>query len=1007
MPLKLLTLYFFISFNLLIYNILLAQYLSFDALNYRHVGPFRGGRVTAATGIADQPGTFLMGSTGGGVWKTDDYGQHWQNISDGYFQSPSIADIAVYGLDPNIIYVGTGSDGLRSNVISGKGVYKSINGGKSWTFAGLPKSGHIGAIRIQENNPQTVFAAVIGQAFAPSRERGVFRTRNGGLSWENVLFIADSIGCSDVIFHPGRPEVLYAGMWRTERKPWTIISGGGEGSGLYKSRNGGDSWTRLEHGLPTSITGKIDFAVCPTKPQRVWALIEAPAPEGGVYLSDDAGQSWKQVSNKKELLDRPFYYCNIYCHPLNPDVLYVSATQFWQSVDGGMTWKSKPTPHGDNHELWINPRDTNIWIQTNDGGATVTRDGGTTWSSLENQPTAELYQVDIDDNYPYWLYAGQQDNSTIMVPALPPYNSIIGATGYWKEVGGCETGPVVPKPGDPHIVYANCKGRFGVYNHLTGQEQMYIVGAADMYGHNPKDLKYRFQRTAPIYVSPHNPDVVYHCSQYVHRTTNGGRDWEIISPDLTAFEADKQVISGGPITRDITGEEFYSTIYAIGESPVEPGVIWTGSNDGLFYITRDGGAHWQSITPPGLPPGGRVQSVDASSHARGKAIYSVYRYLLGDWKPYVYLTEDYGASWRLLTNGKNGIPPDVPVRVVREDPKKAGLLFAGTEVGIYYSQNNGTVWRPLQQNLPLTPITDLKIKDGDLVLSTMGRGFWILDHIQLLRDIERPLQTSALMKPRDTHRLRYQTNQGPNNPDYLPPGVIIDYFISDTLAGDLTFEIFRGSEKIKTFKSTKGAQPARKVGAAFTIPSAPNYSEGFHRFYWNLSVDLAPASGLRQPLVAPGVYELVMRLDTQVHRQNFHVLIDPRVQQAGVTIHDLQEQEVLSRQIGSLMGDAKSLLAQLEGQYKLLQETNWGKKDKLLADKALGPMQSLIDNLKTLDERYPTPKLIDQIQYLYAMLQQADQKPGRDAYQRLDELQRWYKDAEQKYAQLDLPKVKA
>ena len=993
--------------TILSFNTLGAQYLSFDPLLFRYVGPYRGGRVTAATGIPDQPGTFLMGSSGGGVWKTEDYGQHWHNLSDGYFKSPSIADIAVYGLDPNIIYVGTGSDGLRSNVISGKGVYKSVNGGKSWAFAGLPQSGHIGALRIQENNPQTVFAAVIGQAFGPSRERGVYRTRNGGLSWENVLYLSDSVGCSDVIFQPGRPEVLLAGMWRAERKPWTIISGGGDGCGIYKTRNAGESWTRIEHGLPKTITGKIDFAASPAKPERLWALIEAPEPEGGLYRSDDFGHSWQLVSNKRELLDRPFYYCNIYVHPVNPEVLFVSATQFWQSTDGGKTWKTKPTPHGDNHELWINPRDTNLWIQTNDGGATVTRDGGVTWSSLENQPTAELYQVDVDDNFPYWLYAGQQDNTTIMVPSLPPYNTIVGSSGYWREVGGCETGPVVPKPGDPQVVYANCKGRFGVFNQLTGQEQLYIVGSADMYGHNPRDLKFRFQRTAPIHVSPYNPNVVYHGSQYVHRTSNGGRDWDIISPDLTAFEANKQVISGGPITRDITGEEFYSTIYVIQESPVEPDVIWTGSNDGLFFVTRNGGGHWQNVTPSDLPPGGRVQAIDASHHRPGKALYSVYRYLLGDWKPYVYLTEDYGQHWKLLTNGKNGIPSDVPVRVTREDPHQEGLLFAGTESGLYVSSNQGTVWRSLQQNLPITPVSDIKIKGTDLILSTMGRGFWILDNIQILRDVHRQPSNSLLIRPRNTYRMRYQTDQGPNSPDYLPPGVIIDYYIHDTSAQNLTFDIYRGAEKIKTFQAVKGRQQARKVGAAYSIASHPDYSEGFHRFIWNMTIDLPQETGLRAPLAAPGVYELVMRLDSQVWRQPLHLLLDPRVQQAGTTIHDVQEQEQVAKQIGLLMGQVKKLEREIESQLKIMQETAWGRKDKLLADKALNPLKGLVDELKTADERYPTPKLIDQIRYLYATLQQADQKPGRDAYDRLTELSQWYKRVEEVFTRMELPKVKA
>ena len=427
-------------------------------------------------------------------------------------------------------------------------------------------------LRLILANPDRVFVAAIGQAFSPNEERGVYRTEDGGASWEQVLFHSDSVGSADLEFKPDDSQVIYASLWQARRKPWTIISGGTEG-GIYKSTDGGDTWEKKTNGLPQNLIGKIDFAVSADDPERLYALVEAPVGEGGLYRSDDAGESFTLVSTKKDLLDRPFYYCNVDANPKNADEVFSSATRFFRSTNGGESWKQLSTPHGDNHDLWINPNDTSIWIQSNDGGANVTLNGGETWSTQYNQPTSELYQVDVDDQLVYWLYAGQQDNTTIAVPSLPPFGPQAGATAYIAGVGGCETGPAVPKPGDPNIVYANCKGRFGVYNKSTGQEQQYYVGASNMYGHNPTDLKYRFQRVSPVYVSPHNPDVVYHASQFLHKTTDDGKTWETISPDLTAFTPETQVISGSPITRDVTGEEFYSTIYDIAE------VSGTGRSD--------------------------------------------------------------------------------------------------------------------------------------------------------------------------------------------------------------------------------------------------------------------------------------------------------------------------------------------------------------------------------------------------------------------------------------------
>ncbi|MDH5381705.1 MAG: hypothetical protein OEW75_12675, partial [Cyclobacteriaceae bacterium] len=691
-----------------------------DTFSYRNVGPTRGGRSTTVTGVPDSPSTFYMGSTGGGLWKTTDYGINWKNISDGYFATGSIGAVRVAPSDNSIVYCGTGSDGIRSNVITGTGVYKSNNAGKTWKHLGLENTGHIGAVEVHPYHSEIVFVAAIGNAFKKNEERGLYRTKDGGENWEKVLYISDSVGIVDFEFSPDDPQTVYAAAWQVDRKPWTIFSG--PIGGIYKSVDGGDSWKKLKNGLPEGKIGKIDLAVSAAAPNRLYALIEA-LPGSGLYSSDDKGETFEFISNEKGLLDRPFYYCNVDANPKNADVVFVNSTQFHRSFDGGKTWKRLRTPHGDNHDMWINPSDTSIFIQSNDGGANVTLNYGLSWSTQENQSTAELYQVEVDDQYPYWLYAGQQDNSTIAVPAQPPYNPPAGPNAFWMAVGGCETGPAVPKPGSPNIVYSNCKGRFGVYNKYTGQEKQYYVGASNMYGHNPKDLVYRFQRVSPIHVSPHDPNVVYHTSQFVHKTTNEGLTWETISPDLTANTPETQVISGGPITRDVTGEEFHSTIYCIQESKLQKGIIWVGANDGAVHITRDGGKNWTNVTPKDLAPGGRVDAVEPSPHNPEKGYFSVLRYQLGDPKPYIYKTTNSGKSWTLITDGKNGIPDNYPVRVIREDPEKEGTLYAGTEFGMFISKNDGENWQPLQLNLPVTPITDIKLYRNDLVLSTMGRGF--------------------------------------------------------------------------------------------------------------------------------------------------------------------------------------------------------------------------------------------------------------------------------------------
>ncbi len=963
-------------------------------LKYRCIGPSRGGRVTTVTGVASEPSVFYMGATGGGVWKTTDYGRNWINVSDGYFETGSIGAIQVADSDPDIIYVGTGSDGIRSNVIAGRGVYKSEDAGKTWKFLGLRDTGQIGAVEVHPENPDIVFVAAIGSAFGPNPERGVFRSVDGGKTWENVLFLSEKTGAVDIEFCPDNPDEIYAAMWHGERKPWTIISGAAEG-GIFKSSDGGDKWIHLTEGLPQDLIGKSDLAVSPADPDRVYVLMEA-APGGGLYKSENRGQSFALVSDKEELVNRPFYYTNVDADPTNADILYINTGRFWKSTDAGKTWVTRSTPHGDNHDMWINPKNPDVFIQSNDGGANVTLDGGKTWSTQLNQPTAELYQVDIDDQFPYWVYAGQQDNSTIAVPSLPPYPSASGSLGYWISVGGCETGPAVPKPGNHNIVYANCKGRFGRYNKLTGQEMQFYVGAANMYSHNPRDLKYRFQRVSPIHVSPHDPEVVYHASQYLHRTTDGGVTWETISPDLTENDPSKQVISGSPITRDITGEEFYSTIYAVRESPLEKGLIWVGANDGPIHVTRDGGKTWTNVTPKSLPPGGRVQTVEPSPHQSGKAYVAVYRYLLNDWQPYIYRTEDYGQTWSRLTTGQNGIPDDYPTRVVREDPDKEGLLYAGTEFGMFISFDDGTHWQSFQLNLPVTPVTDIKVYRKDLVLSTMGRSFWILDNVTPLHQLRESVMNagSHLFAPRDAYRMRFRSRSfrgSASVPEYLAPGVMIDYFLAAEPDGAVVLEIRDANgDLVRSFSSERSViepegltvqdliEEMKRAGGS-RCPKSP----GIHRFFWDMRHAGAWSrnggrAGRGGPLVAPGIYQAKLIVEDWSHTERFRVLADPRVTEDAVTHADLVAQESLHLKVRDAQSTASMLVERIRE----------GRDSAAIDRKKKERLSTIYDRLVTAGGPYPQPMLVDQLSYLSSMLDRADQKPGRDAYVRFDELNR-------------------
>ena len=1007
----------------------------YSGLEYRMVGPSRGGRVTTVAGHRDHPHTFYMGSVGGGVWKTTDYGNTWTSVTDGTgLSTGSMGAVRVAPSNSDVVYAGTGSDGIRSNIITGRGIYRSTDAGESWTFLGLEESGQIGGIEIHPEDADVAYAAALGHPFGTNEQRGLFKTTDGGDSWEKVLFVSDSVGVIDVELHPENPDVLYAGAWRGERKPWTIVSGCAHpcGDGIWKSTDGGDTWEQMLTGenMPEGLIGKIDLGVSAANPDRVYALVEAKPPAEGLYVSDDRGETWELVNDRYDLMERPFYYTNVTGHPTDPDGVFVNAEgAFFESADGGNTFEAIPTPHGDNHDMWINPENPDILIQSNDGGANVSLNGGETWSTQRNQPTAELYQVDVDNRFPYWLYAGQQDNSTIAVPSLPPArNAAAGATGYWEAVGGCETGPAVPRPDDADIVYANCKGRFGRYSRTDGQEEQYYVGAEDMYGHNPAELQHRFQRTVPIEISPNDPDVVYNGSQYVNRTTNGGETWERISPDLTTNAEVGHRRPGEPITWDITGEEYFSTTYVIQESPHDADVIWTGSFDGLIHVTRDGGGEWTDVTPEGLPQYGRVNSIEISPHQAGKAYVAVYRYQLDDWEPYVYKTTDYGQSWTRITTGDNGIPADVPARVVREDPERPGLLYAGTEFGMYVSFDDGAHWQPFQQNLPTTPITDIEMHRGDMALSTMGRGFWIMDNLTPLREASEQVAgaDAHLFAVADQHRMRYYApgaygGGSPADPEYPQPGVMIDYYLAEEPAGEVELEIldqdgnvirgYSSSAEGYRYEQQQGMRDPQmvRVGGEQEVPS----SSGMHRFVWSMeypgpvvpdNVDEYLDEGTNYggpeddgPLAAPGTYRARLTVDGEtVATRSFELMIDPRVQEDGTTVADLRDQLDLNLEIR----DAISRAQILAGEVLSLHDRVEG---------AAGSHESLSDGVAALHDSifsthepvsYPEPMLLNQLGYLYGMTTRADQKLGQDAHARLKQLRERLSAYEDRLAEL-------
>jgi len=1028
----------------------------FNSMSYRLVGPFRGGRVTAVAGVPGDPMTYYMGSTGGGVWKTTDGGETWRNVSDlvrelepkpepqvmgdvdplmaeygllrppaeglrledvqaqrvrrggDTFSSGSIGAIAVASSDPTVVYVGTGSACIRGNVSPGVGVYKSTDAGDTWRFMGLPEAGQIGAVVVHPTDPDVVYVAALGHAFGPNQERGVYRSTNGGLTWTKVLYVSDEAGAVDLSMDPSNPRVLYAATWQAVRQPWTMTSGGPR-SGLYKTTDGGNTWTRLEEGLPKGDAGRIAVAVSPADPRRVWALVEHD--EGGLFRSDNGGEKFRLVSADRELRQRAWYYTHIEADPIDVNTVYVLNVMFWRSDDGGKSFRPIRTPHGDNHDLWINPHDPKIMIEGNDGGANVTFNAGRSWTTQANQPTSEMYRVTVDDQHPYWLYGGQQDNTAVAIPSRTADGNI--DREHWYAPAGCESATVAVDPRNPEVTYGGCYGgTISRYNHEFGVVEEIMTWPQMAVGQQAADLRYRFQWNAPIKISPHDPTVLYHCSNFVHRTTDDGHSWQVISPDLTRDDPSKQGYSGGPITRDNTGVEVHGTIFAFEESPHRAGLLWAGSDDGLVHISEDGGETWRDITPRNMPEWGTVNNIELSAHDPGRAFLAVHRYRLDDFRPYIFRTDDYGASWRPLTDGTNGIPPDHFVRAVREDPERRGLLYAGTEFGMYVSLDDGASWRPLQLDLPVTPITDLVVKRGDLVVATQGRSYWILDDLSPLRQLTPEVEGTDLHLFQPRPAMRWLDGAGSfargavgKNPPY---GAVIHYLLPEGLdaddADEVKLEILDSGDEVLRSLSSKEPEPQapsifRKFFPELFEPPLLDARSGANRYVWDLRladpglIDDTVVWGMTVgPRVPPGTYQARLSVGEWSDTVSFEVMHDPRTE---ISQDAIAEQFALARNIWELLTrshDAVRLIRDVRSQAvataeRLHDETLQEQVD--LLSESLTEIEGQLHQTKLESSQdvlnYP-PQLDNQLVFLQSVVESAAGRPTAGSRERFEEL---------------------
>ncbi|MDE2448686.1 MAG: glycosyl hydrolase [Gammaproteobacteria bacterium] len=925
----------------------------FAGMKYRLIGPFRGGRADGVSGVAQQPNVYYFGSASGGLWKTTDAGTTWKPLWDHFPEaSPSVGAVEVAPSDPNVVYVGTGEANIRGNVVTGNGIYKSTDAGKTWKFIGLRDSEAVGRLAVNPTDPDTVLVAALGHPFGANSERGIYRTRDGGKTWQRVLYVDDKTGGIDVQYDPADPNIVYAGMWQVIRRPW-IFASGGPGSGLYRSTDGGTTWHKLTgHGLPAGIWGKVGVAPTPDR-QRIYALIEAKA--GGLYRTDDGGASWKLINDSDLYRQRAWYYTAVFADPKDANKVYIMNTGAYKSTDGGKTFKKMPTFHGDNHSLWINPTNPDLMVNSNDGGADVSVDGGDSWTSEMNQPTAQFYHIAVDDQIPYHIYGAQQDNTTVETLSADTRGPI--GELDWHSVGGGESGYVVPQPGNPNIVIANgYGGNVDRYNTLTGEIDPINPWARQVMGWAPKDLEHRSQWTEPLAFSPHDPNVLYNADEVLFESTDLGQSWRVISPDLTRNDKSKQLSSGGPLTKDNTDIETYDTIFSVVESPVQQGLIWAGTDDGLIRLTTDGGVHWRNVTPKEMPAWGTVDMVEADPHEAGTAYIAVDCHRLDDFRPHAFRTDDFGKTWVSITRG---IPDGSYVHAVRVDPARAGLLYAATETGIFVSFDDGARWQPLQLNLPRVPVHDLVVHDGDLAVASHGRSFWVLDDLSPIRQWSDSTRNEDfhLFTPRTTRRMLYSgfgdmtgTSTGANP----PAGVVVDYYLASGTAPTsedkgkggaadgksskrVKIEFLdAGGQVIRTFPDPY--QPKKEKGADDDFrgpkPVVLTANAGLNRFVWDMRYAGSPAipktamwaASLQGPVALPGHYQVRVTVDGKSETQPFEITPDPRLH---VTQAELQRQFDLGMAIRGELRQVQDALLQIRALHARLASI----RDAVAADK--------------------------------------------------------------------------
>jgi photosystem II stability/assembly factor-like uncharacterized protein len=991
----------------------------FGGMKWRQIGPFRGGRVVAVSGVPGDPATWYFGAVAGGVWKSSNAGYTWQPMFDEQ-KIASIGAIAVASSAHNIIYVGTGEACPRGDITYGDGVYKSLDAGKTWQHIGLTDSRHIGAIAVNPQNPDIVLVAALGHAFGPNDERGIFRSSDGGKTWQRVLFRDRDSGGIDVVFDPKNPNTLFASLWQMRRQPWGFSSGG-PGSGLYRSTDGGLKWKQITgHGLPEGPLGRIGVSVSGADSQRVYAAIEAK--EGGIFRSDDGGENWTRINPDHRFRQRAWYYSHIYADPVVADTVYVMNTGAFRSTDGGKDFKLLPAPHGDHHALWIDPTDPRRLINGNDGGASISVDGGNTWTQQDNQPTAQFYHVVADNHWPYRVYGAQQDNTTIAIASRDD-EGVIGRQD-WYPVGGGESGYIAPDPQDPETVYANSdSGQMTRYDHRTENLRDVSMYPLDVSGNGAANLKYRIQWTEPVFVSAHDSNVLYTAAQFVLKSSDQGRSWKRISADLTRNDKSKQQPSGGPITLDITSVEYYDTVFTLAESPLTKGMLWAGTDDGLIQLTQDDGQRWQNVTPKDMPQWSLVSIIEPSPHDARTAFAAIDRHKLDDLKPLIYKTHDSGKTWKRIISG---IPEGAYVRSVREDPKRRGLLYAGTELGVYVSLDDGEHWQPLQLNLPVAPVHDLVVKDDDLVAATHGRSFWILDDVTPLRQIDgsAALADVQLYRPQPAYRLHFPIDVNHRRPvgDNPPAGAIIDYFLKTKLpAGEeITLEILDAGGKVlrkySNHKKEKFEQPVEWPDRQTPAEQLPD-TAGMNRFVWDLRIEnpvqipgaFYADEGPRGPVVNPGSYTVRMRTLNRTQSAPLEVVLDPRLKEtvstgdigahwdlASKTTDDI---EVLHRTVNQM----RALRTDL-GKVQQPSVTSHGSNAPVAAAAAFDRKMALIEeqliqvNMKASEDnlRYPN-QLNEQYDTFIATVDGDDVRPTEAQHQvyvelhsRLDEqLEKW------------------